>query len=274
MGFLSDILDVGSDILGGTDWTDVIGTGIKYYGGKKELEAKEEAAKQQTKALQEAAKPRSVYDPLGAAIYNPLTDSYEMTTSPQLAALQQGLFTDAMRQRQEVEPYMTRKGFESEVARRSRAEENLIKQATQEALQDVQGKLLKKGTLGTTMGAGALAEVAKRGAEAGISARQSQRGTLSAEIADALNRAQAARTGMLSIGKTPRALADIGQGMAGRSLEATMAGTPSQLAAQQLSASAMSQPYYQLANLFSGAVPKQKEEDTYTMIDGIGVWNP
>lgn len=233
-------------------WGSIIAAGIGYLGSKKASKASQAAADRQAEALQEAAKPRSVYDPLGAAVYNPVTDSYELMTSPELAQLQQGLFYDAMRQRQEVEPYMTRGGFESEVSRRSIAEENLIKEATREALQDVQGKLLKKGTLGTTMGAGALAEVAKKGAEAGIAARTEQRRTLSSEITDALNRAQAARKGMLNIGSQPQSLANIGQGLSTAALDAARFGSDAQLQAANYGIQAGMQPYAQLSGMLSG----------------------
>ena len=244
------------------DWGSIIGAGISYLGAKKQSDAATAAAQQQTEALTEAAKPRSVYDPLGAAIYDPITDTYQMQGSPQLQALQQGLFYDAMQQRANIQPYMSQAGFESEVARRSREEENLIKQATAEALGDVQGKLLKKGTLGTTMGSGALADVARAGAEARIKAKQQQRGLLSAEITDALNRAASARQGMIGIGSYPSGLAGIGQGMASSNLAALGTAAPSMLSAQNLAASAMAQPYYQLGGLFGSSVPKAAQIST------------
>lgn len=237
-------------------WSDVIGLGLGYLGAKKQTEATERAAEQQAEALKEAAIPRSVYDPMGAAVYDPTTDSYRLQLSPQAQALQSGLFYDAMRERQKIEPLLRPGGLESEAARRSRAEEALIKQATQEALQDVTGKYLKKGTLGTTMGAAGLAEVARKGAEAGISSRERQRGLLSAEIADALNRASAARQGATGLSAYPQALSTIGQGMAGNMLTATSAAANPILAAQRTAASAMAQPYYQLSGLFSRAVPR------------------
>lgn len=233
-------------------WGSIIAAGIGYLGSKKASKASQAAADRQAEALQEAAKPRSVYDPLGAAVYNPVTDSYELMTSPELAQLQQGLFYDAMRQRQEVEPYMTRGGFESEVSRRSREEENLIKEATREALQDVQGKLLKRGTLGTTMGAGSLAEVARKGAEAGIAARQAQRGLLSGEITDALNRAQAARQGMVGVGQYPQSLATIGQGLSANALGAAQSASPMLQSAANMNIQAGMQPYAQLSGMLSG----------------------
>ena len=239
-------------------WGSLIAAGVGYLGAKKAASATQSAAESQAAALQEAAKPRTVYDPLGSAVYNPETDSYELMSSPQMQALQQGLFYDAMQQRANVEPYMSQAGFESEVARRSREEENLIKQATAEALDEVQGKLLKRGTLGTTMGQRGLSEVARRGAEARIGARQSQRGLLSGEITDALNRASAARAGMLGIGTQPQALANIGQGMANSAVTAASASAPSILQSQNLAASAMSQPFYQIGNRFMGAVPQQQ----------------
>jgi len=233
-------------------WGNLIAAGIGYLGAKKAASATQSAAEQNAAALQEAAKPRTVYDPLGGAYYNPETDQYELMTSPQMQALQQGLFYDAMQQRANVEPYMSQAGFESEVARRSREEENLIKQATAEALNDVQGKLLKKGTLGTTMGAGSLAEVARKGAEAGIAARQAQRGFLSGEITDALNRASAARQGMIGVGQYPQSLATIGQGMSTDALRATALGSEGMLKAANAGITAGMQPYNQLAGMFSG----------------------
>jgi hypothetical protein len=243
-------------------WGSLIAAGVGYLGAKKAASATQSAAESQAAALQEAAKPRTVYDPLGGAYYNPETDQYELMSSPQMQALQQGLFYDAMQQRANVEPYMTRGGFESEVARRSREEENLIKQATAEALGDVQGKLLKRGTLGTTMGAGALAEVARKGAEAGIAARQAQRGLLSGEITDALNRAAAARQGMIGVGSYPSSLANIGQGMATSALGAAQSASPLLQSAANMNIQAGMQPYAQLSGMLGG-LSRQNYQNQY-----------
>lgn len=270
MAWYDTLVDIGTSLWdAGTDalsepstWTDIIGSGIEYYGAQQQVEAGQEAAQQVAQSMQQAARPRSVFDPLSQAVYDPTTESYQLTVSPELQALQRGLFADAMRQRQEIEPFMTRGGFESEVARRSREEQKLIEDATREALQSAQGKLVKKGTLGTTMGAGALAEVAKRGAEAKVAAQQAQRGLLSGEITDYLNRAAAARQGMLGIGQQPQAAAELGMGLSSSALKAAAGAANPYLAAQTTAASTAAQPYYQLGGFLSSALSTPTQTTT------------
>jgi len=205
----------------------LIGLGLQMVSGRKAAKQQTQAAERYSEDVREAGRPISVFDPVGKAEYDEANKRYNLQLSPEMQGLFQGLMGDSYRERQKIESLLRPGGVESEVARRTRAEQNLIKQKTREAQEDVLGRLLGRGSLGTPTGIRALGDVAQRGAESGIAASARARGNINSEIANALNAATSARQGMMGLAAAPKSLAEIGRGLAGNNtLAAVNAGTP------------------------------------------------
>jgi len=254
----------------------VAGNLISANAAKKQMAARQSAAERERQLRLEAATPWDVIGPSGQVTYDPETKQVVSELSPELTQLREGLFSDIPMFREMVSPYLSREGFEGEAQRRAAGEQALIEKATQDALEEKFGRLVGRGLAGSTLGAEALSQTAQRGAESGIAALQRQRGLLSGEITDALNRESMARTGYANMGNLISGYGAMGTLPASNQMNALgLTGTPI-LQNAYMSASAQAQPSYQLGSALGNLTFNQGSTNgsAYDMIDGIGVTSP
>ena len=237
-------------------WGAIIGAGLSYIGAKKQSKATTAAAAKNAETMKEAAIPKSVYDSMGSAVYNPATGQYEMKLSPD----QQGLFNnyqqDIYRQRQFAEPLM--RDPEAAAQRRYSTDLESLKLGENSAVQAGLRKGQARGLgAGSTLGIGALGEIDRANLANRSALLNSSRTGVQSDITNYLNRSEAARKGMFSVGQAPQQLANIGQGLATTATDAARYGSAPYLEAQTNAASASAQPFYQLGGYFNGLNKKR-----------------
>ncbi len=249
-------------------WTALIGAGLSFLGSKKESKANESAARENREAIKEAATPKSVYDPMGAAVWDPASDSYKLQLSPEQQRLYQGYYGDIYRQRALVEPMM--RDPEAAALQRYNKDLETLKLGEDSAIQSGLRKGHAAGLgVGSTLGVGALGEIDRVNLANRSALLSSSRTGVQSDITDYLNRAEAARKGMFSVGVAPQELANIGQGNVSNSVNAAAAGGAPYLKAQQAGNLAASQPYQQLGGHFASL----NKIDPYQQLAYQAGWN-
>lgn len=237
-------------------WGALIGAGLSYLGANKQASATTAAAKESKEALEQAAIPKNVYDPMGSAVFNPITGTYELGLAPQQQGLFQNYLSDIYRQRALAEPMM----MDPEAAAQRRYSKDLesLKLGEQSAIQAGLRKGHARGLgVGSTVGQAALGEIDRVNLANRQAALAGARTGVQSDITNYLNRAEAARQGMFSIGQSPQQLANVGQGLATTATDAARYGSSPYLEAQGISSSVQAQPYYQLGGYFAGLNKKE-----------------
>jgi hypothetical protein len=177
-----------------------------------------------------AAKPYTVFDPLGSAVFNDETDEYTLGMNP----LTTGMFTqglqDVQRFREQAAPYMK----DPEAAARQRYREDLaaVEPGLQDANQQMMSKLNTRGMMGSSIGAGIAAKQDRENAIKRSQMMSSARTGVQSDIDTYLARQQKARADAIALAESSKGLADIGSGIGSNVGGVAKALTPGVTAAQ------------------------------------------
>jgi len=231
---------------------------ISYALQKKALDSASDktigAAETQAEAIKEAAVPVSVFDPTGYAVYDEATKSYQLGLDPAI----QGLFSQYFNQAARDLGYataMTPEYIDTESARRAKENIDYITKGGEEALESALGRLYGKGTIGTKQGSRALADIGQTTAKNVLGEKERQRGLLTAELVDAINRAKGYQTSALGLTSQPISLSQIGRGTSGTLANATSNAYAPLTSAYQTGALAQNIPMFSLGQAIGDYSP-------------------
>jgi hypothetical protein len=203
-------------------WGSIIGTGLQMWGANKAAKSEQSAADTYSKSVTEAAKPKSVYDPMSQAVYDDATESYRLGLSPELQRLFQAYTGDIVRQRALAEPMV--RDPEAAALQRYNADLATLKLGEESATNRGLSKLRATGMLGSSIGAGALAELDRQNLMGRADLLSKSRTGVQSDITNLLNRELASRQAMISLGAIPQSAANIGRGVGSTLGNAAVAG--------------------------------------------------
>jgi len=247
-------------------WGAIIGAGLSLLGSRKQSKTDVAIASANRDALKEAGTAKNVVDPMGQAQWNPITGTYELGLAPQQQGLFQDYLQDIYRQRSLAEPMM--RDPEAAAQRRYSADLESLKLGEASAVQAGLRKGHARGLgVGSTLGVGALGEIDRVNLANRAASLSGARAGVQSDISNYLNRAEASRQGMFTIGQAPQSLGNIGQGLSADAVSAAKAGGASYLKAQQGASSAAAQPYYQLGGYFAGLNKKRNTTNDYADLE-------
>jgi len=232
------------------DIATVIGLGLQLWGANQAADAQTESAQTFQTGIEEAAKPKTVYDPTGQAYWNDPEQRYEIMPSAPMMGLFSAQLNDAYRQRKMIEEYM----LDPEAAAQQRASKSIGFMADKRNRlgQDLLGTLNRKGLLTSSFGADAVSDFDTGNALEDYSILESNRAAVQNEIDNYINRSNNAQRMMQSYGSIGQNLANIGTGMGSTAADAYNLGGTQLMNAQQAAGMAQAQLPYALGQHMMG----------------------
>ena len=208
--------------LSGNPWTAIIGTGLQLLGEKNAADSAAEAASGYNTAVTEAAKPKSVFDASGSAIWDEEKQAYVLAPSNPVAGLMGANLADVYRQRSMIENYMK----DPETAARARFDkmtEAMMPYRHREG-QGLLGHLLQNGTAGSSLGASAIEERGLRNSLYDATRLEADRAGVQSDITNYINRSNAAEDNYYKAAQSAQELANIGTGIGSSAYTAAAEG--------------------------------------------------
>lgn len=215
------------------DWASIIGIGLQFLGQKQASDASVGAASDYNTALIEAAKPKTVIDSTGSAVWDDRLQQYVLAPSQPIMGLFGANLQDVYRQRAMIEPYMS--DPEGAALTRMRETQAALEPTRSSVTEDLLGRLNKRGLLGSTIGAQATAELDRQRAIEDAALLQQARGGVQADITNYINRSNLAAQNAVSYGSIGQNLANIGTGLGSNAYAAASQGGQGLMNAQTAS---------------------------------------
>lgn len=208
--------------LSGNPWTALIGTGLQYLGQKQAADASLDAASGYNTSVTEAAKPKSVFDASGSAIWDEEKQAYVLAPSNPVAGLMGANLADVYRQRSLIEDYMK----DPEAAARARFDKmtEAMMPYRERKGQGLLGQLIKSGTAGSTMGIAAVEENELSNRLYDATRLEADRANVQGDITNYINRSNAAEDNYYKAAQSAQELANIGTGIGSSAYTAAAEG--------------------------------------------------
>jgi hypothetical protein len=232
------------------DPVSLIALGLQWFGSNQAADAQTEAASTYNEGLIEAAKPKSVYDPTGSAVWDEESQSYRIVPSQPMMGLLTANLNDAYRQRALIEDYMR----DPESAAQARANKSIGFMAGKRNKlgQDLLGTLNRKGLLTSSFGADAISDFDTARALEDYNILEQNRTGVQSDITNYLNRSNSAQNLMKSYGSIGQNLANLGRGLGSDASTAYNLGGTALMNAQQSTGMAQAQLPYALGQHLMG----------------------
>jgi hypothetical protein len=232
------------------DPVSLIALGLQWVASNQAADAQTTAASDFKTGLEEAAKPKTVKDPTGQAVWNEEKQQYEIVPSAPMMGLFGANLNDAYRQRKMIEEYM----LDPESAAQQRANKSIgfMTDKRNRLGQDLLGTLNRKGLLTSSFGADAVSDFDTGNALEDYSILESNRTGVQNEIDSYINRSNSAQRMMQGYGSIGQNLANIGTGMGSTAADAYNLGGTQLMNAQQAVGMAKPQMLYGLGQHMMG----------------------
>ena len=211
-------------------WAEIIGIGLQLWSANNAADATTEAAETYSQGITEAAKPKSVYDPTGSAVWDEATQSYVISPSAPMMGLFSANLNDAYRQRKMIEEYM----LDPEVAAQERASKSIgfMADKRNKLGQDLLGTLNRDGLLTSSFGADAISDFDTARAMEDYNILEANRTGVQNDITNYINRSNKAQQMLQGYGSIGQNLANIGTGLGSNAYTAASQGGQGLMQAQ------------------------------------------
>lgn len=208
--------------LSGNPWTALIGTGLQYLGQKQAADASLDAASGYNTAVTEAAKPKSVFDSSGSAVWDEERQAYVLAPSNPVAGLMGANLADVYRQRSLIENYMK----DPEAAARARFDKmtEAMMPYRQREGEGLLGRLIQSGTAGSSIGAEQVAQREMKNRLYDATRLDADRAKVQSDITNYINRSNAAEDNYYKAAQSAQELANIGTGIGSSAYTAAAEG--------------------------------------------------
>ena len=248
--------------LSGNPWTALIGTGLQYLGQKQAADASLDAASGYNTSVTEAAKPKSVFDASGSAIWDEEKQAYVLAPSNPVAGLMGANLADVYRQRSLIEDYMK----DPEAAARARFDKmtEAMMPYRERKGQGLLGQLIKSGTAGSTMGIAAVEEDELSNRLYDATRLEADRANVQSDITNYINRSNQAANNYLGLMSPTTDYTNISTGLANNAFSAANVGGTGLMNAYTQAGLDKAQFPYQLGTQMLGYRPDNSREDLET----------
>ena len=223
-------------------WAEIIGIGLQLWSANNAADATTEAAETYSEGITEAAKPKSVYDPTGSAIWDEATNSYVISPSDPMMGLFSANLNDAYRQRALIEDYMK----DPEGAAQARASKSIgfMADKRNKLGQDLLGTLNRDGLLTSSFGADAISDFDTARSMEDYNILEANRTGVQSDITNYINRSNAAQNLMKGYGSIGQNLGNLGINLASNAANAYQQGGTAMMNANQAAGLGVAQiPY-------------------------------
>ncbi len=232
------------------DPVSLIALGLQWVASNQAADAQTSAASDFKTGLEEAAKPKTVKDPTGQAVWNEEKQQYEIVPSAPMMGLFGANLNDAYRQRKMIEEYM----LDPEAAAQERASKSIGFMADKRNRlgQSLLGTLKNKGLLTSSLGVDAISDFDTGNTLEDYNILEQDRIGVQRDIDSYINRSNNAQRMMQSYGSIGQNLANIGTGLASDASTAYNLGGTQLMNAQQAVGMAKPQMLYGLGQHMMG----------------------
>ena len=232
------------------DPVSLIALGLQWVASNQAADAQTSAASDFKTGLEEAAKPKTVLDPTGQAVWNEEKQQYEIVPSAPMMGLFSANLNDAYRQRKMIEEYM----LDPEAAAQQRASKSIgfMADKRNKLGQDLLGTLNRKGLLTSSFGADAVSDFDTARAMEDYNILEQNRTGVQRDIDSYINRSNSAQRMMQGYGSIGQNLANIGSGLGSTAANAYQYGGSPLMSAQQSAGMAQAQLPYALGQHMMG----------------------
>jgi hypothetical protein len=250
---------------------NLLGAGLSYLGSRKASKDQTASADRNAQMAIDAARPKSVYDPMSQAVYDKDSESYRLGLSPELQALFGAYQGDILRQRALAEPMI--RDPEAAALQRYNRDLESVQLGEESAGNRALSKLNASGMLGSSIGAGALAALDRQNLMGRADLLGKSRAGVQSDIANLLNREAASRQAMVGLGAIPQSAANIGTGIGSTLGTTAMQGASMMNAAAKNSADTTASFWTGLGQTVGGYGQPNKYEQYFNAAKGAG-YNP
>jgi len=248
------------DFLGGANpWTAVIGAGLQLYGANKATDAATSSADKFNETVTEAAKPKNVVGPAGGVVWDEASQTFVIAPSAPLTGLMGANLEDIYRQRSLIEDYMV----DPEAAAQARfaKTEAALAPYGQRRGEGLLGSLLKGGTLGSSIGAEALAAFDREEDLYAAQRLDAERAGVQSDITNSINRSNSAAEQYLKFMNPTTDYTNISTGLAANAYNAANVGGTGLMNAYTQAGLDRAQFPYQLGTRMLGYRPDTTQQN-------------